>query len=151
MPTLDQWPDIIARAASTCLSVPESGYAFEVFPWATGKLDSLPCGLVQLGGQGGPFVDASADGEFATVCQRTATFTLWLFLGDHPSQAATALLGQLAVRLLSVGLVSAATDPLNDGGHVPRVETIDTPQLMEFDTRVVWAAAIPFTVPFHPT
>jgi hypothetical protein len=149
MPTLDQWPDIIALAASTCLSVPEVGYGFEVFPWATGKLDTLPCGLVQLGGSSGPFVDATANGEFATVCQRTATFTLWLFLGDHPSPSATALLGQLAVRLLSVGLASAADDPLNDGGFVPTVSTIDTPGLMEFDTRVVWAASIPLTVPFH--
>ena len=61
----------------------------------------------------------------------------------------TALLSQLAVRLLSTGLASAATDPLNDGGHVPRIETIDTPRMMEFDTRIVWAAAVPLSVPFH--
>jgi hypothetical protein len=131
MPTLDQWPDIIALAASNCLSVPEAGYTFEVFPWATGKLDTLPCGLVQLGGVAGPLV--IADGEFDTVCQCTANMTLWLFLGDHPSASASALMGQLAARLLSTGLASAAADPLNDSGHVPRVSQIDSPGLIEIE------------------
>lgn len=148
MPTLDQWPDIIALAAEACLSVPEADYRFPVFPWATGTLATLPCGLVQMGGPGATFVDASGAGEFATVCQRTATFTLWLFLGDHQSPATTQLLGQLAARLLSVGLAAAATDPLNGGGHVPQITQIDTPGMMEFGTQVVWAASVPITVPF---
>lgn len=150
MPTLTQWRHVLANGASTALSVPEIGYRFPVYPWAVGKLNALPCGLIQQGGDGQYLNPSSGPGTLSTLSQLTATYRLWLAVADPLSEQSADVLDDLLSRVYGRAFRAAcAADDLNPHGAEPKLGAASDPAMGEFDNQTVWWAAVPMTVPVH--
>lgn len=145
MPTLAEWPKILASAAEAVLSVPELGYTIPVHDHSPAAIPSLPCIMVEWG-DAGVLLDPPGSGELSTLCQDTWRFTVRLAVGD-PGSPDAAFIVLDAVQRLHAGLADAiAADP-DAGGYRPPATGIASPTPDEYAAVPIWSARFPIIVP----
>lgn len=145
MPTLDEWPKILASAAEAVLSVPELGYVMPVEAYPPPGFSALPCVVIEPG-DGGVWLEPSSSGPMSTVCQMTARFTVRLVVGDPGTPGAMAITND-AIQRLYAGLSKAVAADPDSGGFSPPVGDVLTPSAEEYGGSGVWSARLPVSVP----
>lgn len=145
MPTLEEWPKILASAAEAVLSVPELGYTIPVHDHPPATIQALPCVMVEWG-DGGVWLEPSNSGTLSTLCTTTARFTVRLAVGD-PGTPGAAHVVLDAVQRLHAGLSDAVAADADSGGYRPPVGDVLTPTAEEYAATGIWSARIPLAVP----
>lgn len=145
MPTLAEWPVILASAVEAVLSVPELSYTMPVHSSPPAGFNALPCVMIEPG-DGGVWLEPSSSGPMSTVCQMTARFTVRLVVGDPGTPGAMAITAD-AIQRLYAGLSKAVAADAESGGFAPPVGDVLTPTAEEYAAVGVWSARIPVSVP----
>lgn len=145
MPTLAEWPLILASAAEAVLSVPELGYTIPVTAYPPATLTSLP--QVWIEPEPGIFLEpSSAGGTLSTLSQLTAFWSLRVVVGDPGSEGAMATALDILQRL-HAGYADAVAADSESGGFRPAVGTVLTPTAEAYAATPVWSARLPFSTP----
>ena len=76
MPTLAEWPVILASAAEAVLSVPELGYTIPVTAYPPATLTNPP--QLWIEPEPGIWIETSGAGALSTVCRKTVNWSLRL-------------------------------------------------------------------------
>lgn len=145
MPTLGEWPAILASAAEAVLSVPELGYVMPVHSSPPAGFSALPCIIIEPG-DAGVWVEPSSSGPMSTLCQMTARYTVRLAVGDPGTPGAMDITAD-AVQRLYAGLSKAVAADPDSGGFAPPVGDVLTPSAEEYAAIGIWSARLPVTVP----
>lgn len=146
MPTLAEWPKVLASAAEAVLSVPEVGYRMPVHDFEPPVFNSLPCVVVESGASG-LWVEPSTSGNRTTLSQSTGHFSLRLVVGGPGSQPAKAIVDDATQRLLERFADAVAADP-DTGGIRPTMSgEVLTPEPAELAAVQLWYSRLPLTVP----
>ncbi len=145
MPTLGEWPAILASAAEAVLSVPELDYVMPVHSSPPAGFSALPCIVIEPG-DAGVWVEPSSSGPMSTVCQMTARFTVRLVVGDPGTPRAMDITAD-AVQRLYAGLPKAVAADPESGGFSPVLGDVLTPTAEEYAAAGIWSARIPLAVP----
>lgn len=145
MPTLGEWPAILASAAEAVLSVPELGYVMPVHSTPPPGFSALPCVIIEPG-DGGVWLEPGSGGTLSTLCQMTARFTVRLAVGDPGTPGAMAITMD-AMQRLYAGLADAVAADVASGGFSPPVGDVLTPTAEEYAAVGVWSARLPLAVP----
>jgi hypothetical protein len=145
MPTLGEWPAILASAAEAVLSVPELSYTMPVHSSPPAGFNTLPCIVIEPG-DGGMWVEPGNSGTLSSLCQMTARFTVRLVVGDPGTPGAMTITYD-AVQRLYAGLADAVAADVDSGGFFPTVGDVLTPSAEEYAAMPVWSARLPLAVP----
>lgn len=145
MPTLAEWPAILASAAEAVLSVEEVGYRMPVHATPPATLNVLPCVIVEPG-DGGVFLEPGNTGALSTLCQLTARWSLRLVVGDPGNPAAMAIVLD-ALQRLHAGYGAAVAADASSAGYRPDLADVLTPTAEEYAAIGVWSARLPLVVP----
>jgi len=145
MPTLGEWPAILASAAEAVLSVPELGYTMPVHATPPPGFNALPCIIIEPG-DGGVWLEPGNSGTLSTLCQMTARFTVRLAVGDPGTPGAMAITMD-AMQRLYAGLAAAVAADTASGGYSPPLGDVLTPSAEEYAAVGVWSARLPLAVP----
>lgn len=145
MPTLAEWPKILASAAEAVLSVPELSYTIPVHHHPPATFPQLPCVVVEWG-DGGVWLEPSNGGTLSTLCQTTARFSVRLVVGDPGTPGAAEIVLDASQRL-HAGLVDAVAADVDSGGFRPTLGDVLSPTAEEYAATAVWSARFPVSVP----
>lgn len=145
MPTLAEWPAILASAAEKVLSVPELGYTIPVTAYPPAALTSPP--QLWIEPEPGIFLEPSSiGGTLSTLSQLTAYWSLRLVVGDPGTPGAMATVLD-ALQRLHAGYADAVAADTESGGFRPAVGTVLTPTAEAYAATPVWSARLPFSTP----
>lgn len=145
MPTLAEWPTILASAAKVVLSVPELDYQLPVHAWAPTVFPELPAVVIEWG-DGGVFLEPANSGGMSTLSDLTARFMVRLVVADVGTPAAAWIVLD-ALQRLQAGLADAVAADPDSGGHRPPVGDVLTPTAEEYAAVGLWSARLPLAVP----
>lgn len=145
MPTLAEWPKILASAAEAVLSVPELGYTIPVHDHPPAVFPSLPAVAVEWG-DAGVWLELSNSGSLSTLCTTTARFTVRLVVGDPGTPGAADIVLD-AVQRLHAGLADAIEADVESGGFRPTLGDVLSPTAEEYAAVGIWSARFPIVVP----
>lgn len=144
MPTLAEWPVILASAAEAVLSVAELGYTMPVHSSPPAGFNTLPCVVIEWGA-GGVMLEPGNAGSLSTLSQLTARFEVRLVVGD-PGVHASAEIVLDALQRLYAGLAAAVAADADSGGFSPVLGDVLTPTAEEYAAVGIWSARIPLAV-----
>lgn len=145
MPTLAEWPLILASAAEAVLSVPELGYTIPVEAYPPAGFNALPCVVIEPG-DGGVFIEPANAGSLSTLSQLTARWTVRVVTGD-PGTARAMEITLDAVQRLHAGFAAAVAADVDSGGFSPALGDVLTPTADEYAAVGIWSVRIPLAVP----
>jgi hypothetical protein len=145
MPTLAEWPPILASAAEAVLSVPELGYTIPVTSYPPASLIGTP--QLWIEPEPGIFLEPSSAGAtLSTLSQLTAFWSLRLVVGDPGSEGAM-VVALDALQRLHAGYADAVAADVASGGFRPAVGTVLTPTAEQYVATPVWSVRLPFSTP----
>ena len=145
MPTLKEWPAILASAAEAVLSVPELGYTIPVTAYPPATLGQLP--RLWIEPEPGIWLEpSSGGGTLSTLSQLTAYWSLRLVVGDPGTPGAMETMYD-AMQRLHAGYADAVAADTESGGFRPAVGTVLTPTAEAYAATPVWSARLPFSTP----
>ena len=145
MPTLAEWPKILASAVEAVLSVPDLDYTMPVHSSPPAGFNALPCVVIEWG-DNGVMLEPGNAGGLSTLSQLTARFAVRLVVGD-PGVHASAEIVLDALQRLHAGLADAVAADVESGGFRPAPGDVLTPTAEEYAAVGVWSARIPLAVP----
>lgn len=149
MPTLAEWPAILASAAEAVLSVPELGYTIPVTAHPPATLTNPP--QLWIEPELGTWLDpGTATGALSSVCRFTANWSLRLVVGDPGSLGAMETMYDAVHRLLAGFSAAVGADPAAEGWR-PVIGTVLTPTAEAYAATPVWSVRLSFSTPVHKT
>lgn len=148
MPTLKEWPAILASAAEAVLSVPELGYTIPVTAYPPATLTNPP--QLWIEPEPGIWIEPSSTGALSTVCRKTVNWSLRLVVGNPGTEGAMATTYDAVQRLLASYPAAVGDDP-ESGGFRPVIGTVLTPTAEAYAATPVWSARLPFSTPVEMT
>ncbi len=144
MPTLAEWPAILASAAEAVLSVPELGYIIPVTAYPPATLTNPP--QLWIEPEPGIWIETSGAGALSTVCRKTVNWSLRLVVGNPGTEGAMATTYDAVQRLLAGFPAAVGADP-DSGGFRPVIGDVLTPTAEAYAAVPVWSARLPFSTP----